>query len=1012
MDMPVPPEDQELRNVIDKLAQFVARNGPEFEKMTMEKQKENPKFSFLFGGEYYNYYQYKLAIEQQFIAVAPVIEGRYPENCDFQGSLYSRDLQVLCSPSGQENEPPTQVPVPAPIPGPLPAAPSTTMPGPATAPAQSQPPTPPGPGQPQLEELIQQSLWNLQQQEQHLLMQRQEQITAAIALAMEQQIQKLLSETQLDMTEFDNLLQPIIDTCTKDAISAGKNWMFNNAKTPQHCELMSGHLRNRITAEGAHFELRLHLIYLINDVLHHCQRKQARDLLAALQKVVVPIYCTSFLAVEEDKQQKIARLLQLWEKNGYFDESIIQQLQSPALGLGQYQASLITEFAAVVQPIQMAFQQQIQTLKAQHQEFVDSLTKHQQAQPPPQPQPQPQSQPQPQPLLEPEAPPPHIPMPQNQDLPVLSPTDSPAPECITEEPKPHPLPDNVPSGGQEPPSGGQRGPGQHEHSSSKPPWFERPAMPLWGQQQQQQQQQQFDQGFNAPHQGPPHCQPWNNNHEGMWNDQREQNWNNQRDAPWNNQHEPSWNNQYDPPWNNQHEPPWGGQRDPPFRMQRPPHFRQQPPFQQHQQHPPFNQPPHPHNFNRIPPRFMQDDFPPRHHFDRPPYPPHHFDYQQGDFPPDMGPPHHPPHRLPPPGMGEPPPWGGPQHPDFGGPPPGFNGQPPHIRRQGPPPPQITPDDPSLVPNVPYFDLPAGLMAPLVKLEDYDYKALESKDMRLPPPMPPNERLLAAVEAFYSPPSHDRPRNSEGWEQNGLYEFFRAKMRARRKKGQDKRSRGPSTATPGTVKPGVRSEPHEASSGPKVEKRGRSKSRSRSRSRRSSSGSSSRSSRSSGSYSRSRSRTRSRSRSRSYSASRSSRSRSGSSRSQSGSRSRSRSRSFSPGKRRVSRSRSQTPPATTGLGSDSASLTPDYRLGEENKGHQLLMKMGWSGSGGLGAKEQGIQDPIKGGEIRDKWDQYKGVGVPLDDPYENYRRNKSYSFIARMKARDEMKKEIQEQPPPE
>lgn len=47
----------------------------------------------------------------------------------------------------------------------------------------------------------------------------QEQITAAIALAMEQQIQKLLSETQLDMTEFDNLLQPIIDTCTKDAIS-------------------------------------------------------------------------------------------------------------------------------------------------------------------------------------------------------------------------------------------------------------------------------------------------------------------------------------------------------------------------------------------------------------------------------------------------------------------------------------------------------------------------------------------------------------------------------------------------------------------------------------------------------------------------------------------------------------------------------------------------------------------------------------------------------------------------
>uniref|UniRef100_A0A8B9Q9K3 Calcium homeostasis endoplasmic reticulum protein n=1 Tax=Apteryx owenii TaxID=8824 RepID=A0A8B9Q9K3_APTOW len=334
MEMPLPPDDQELRNVIDKLAQFVARNGPEFEKMTMEKQKENPKFSFLFGGDFYGYYKYKLALEQQ---------------------------QLLCKQS-QDIEATAQI-QPLPQPSLPPAAP---IPAPQ--------------GTPSVEELIQQSQWNLQQQEQHLLAMRQEQVTSAVALAIEQQMQKVLEETQLDMNEFDNLLQPIIDTCTKDAISAGKNWMFSNAKSPAHCELMAGHLRNRITAEGAHFELRLHLIYLINDVLHHCQRKQARDLLAALQKVVVPIYCTSFLAVEEDKQQKIARLLQLWEKNGYFDESIIQQLQSPALGLGQYQANLITEYATVVQPVQVAFQQQIQNLKTQHEEFVNSLTQQQQQQ--------------------------------------------------------------------------------------------------------------------------------------------------------------------------------------------------------------------------------------------------------------------------------------------------------------------------------------------------------------------------------------------------------------------------------------------------------------------------------------------------------------------------------------------------------------------------------------------------------------------------------------------------------
>ena len=61
--------DAELRNIIDKLANFVARNGPEFEQMTMHKQRDNPKFSFLFGGENYNYYKWKVTQEE--LAKAP-----------------------------------------------------------------------------------------------------------------------------------------------------------------------------------------------------------------------------------------------------------------------------------------------------------------------------------------------------------------------------------------------------------------------------------------------------------------------------------------------------------------------------------------------------------------------------------------------------------------------------------------------------------------------------------------------------------------------------------------------------------------------------------------------------------------------------------------------------------------------------------------------------------------------------------------------------------------------------
>lgn len=49
---------------------------------------------------------------------------------------------------------------------------------------------------------------------------------------------------------------------------------------------------------------------------------------------------------------------------------------------------------------------------------------------------------------------------------------------------------------------------------------------------------------------------------------------------------------------------------------------------------------------------------------------------------------------------------------------------------------------------------------------------------------PLSRCLALATTLPPPV----PPPSEGWEQNGLYEFFRAKMRARRRKGQEKRNR--------------------------------------------------------------------------------------------------------------------------------------------------------------------------------------------------------------------------------
>lgn len=63
-DAPPPPAlaptDVDLQKRIDKLVEYAAKNGPQFEALMKEKQKDNPAYAFLFGTEGHAYYRYKL----------------------------------------------------------------------------------------------------------------------------------------------------------------------------------------------------------------------------------------------------------------------------------------------------------------------------------------------------------------------------------------------------------------------------------------------------------------------------------------------------------------------------------------------------------------------------------------------------------------------------------------------------------------------------------------------------------------------------------------------------------------------------------------------------------------------------------------------------------------------------------------------------------------------------------------------------------------------------------------
>nr|CAD7573998.1 unnamed protein product [Timema californicum] len=349
MDLPKPPQEIELRNIIDKLAQFVARNGPEFEQMTKNKQKGNPKFSFLFGGEHFNYYQYKVTTEQAILKqkatrdtqVGAVLAAGMPPHMlnNTAGSAASTPLTLAAAAQWL-------------------ALPSLTL---DTLTTQ----------QGQLQDQIRQSEQNLAAQHTVLMQQQQTQIEDALRKSQEDALQRASEEAGISINEFDSVLQPIVDSCTKDSISSGKGWILQRSTSPKADEVIALHLLRKVIAQGCPFNQKLHIIYLVNDVLHHCARKNAEDLKKALENVVVPMFCNSSIGITEEQQLKLNKLLNLWEsKNNYFDTAIVAKLKNPSRSWSEYQAGLITQHAAAITPITTSTKQTYEGYQAQHQAFI------------------------------------------------------------------------------------------------------------------------------------------------------------------------------------------------------------------------------------------------------------------------------------------------------------------------------------------------------------------------------------------------------------------------------------------------------------------------------------------------------------------------------------------------------------------------------------------------------------------------------------------------------------------
>lgn len=84
-----------------------------------------------------------------------------------------------------------------------------------------------------LREQIKQSEQNLSAQHTVLLQQQQAQVEIVVSKCESRDLQTESELCDVNLTEVYNILQPIIDSCTKDSISNGKSWFLQNATTKE-----------------------------------------------------------------------------------------------------------------------------------------------------------------------------------------------------------------------------------------------------------------------------------------------------------------------------------------------------------------------------------------------------------------------------------------------------------------------------------------------------------------------------------------------------------------------------------------------------------------------------------------------------------------------------------------------------------------------------------------------------------------------------------------------------------
>ncbi|KAI3796480.1 hypothetical protein L1987_39151 [Smallanthus sonchifolius] len=281
-----PPSDPEQQKCIDKLVEYAVKNGPEFEAMIREKQKDNPAYSFLFGGDGHSYYRYK--------------------------------LWLAARPGGMFNQPPFP-------------SPSVNMLRTSNPVIYNPSHLPPGPGGPQMHQHPYPPYYEQQQHHQH-----SQPFGGHGRPEFDQSsrtFKGLSGPLPSDVaSEMNNVLNSL--TGTKESIKGAKMWFMQRSP---FAPALAEALRDRVFSLDDP-ERQLHIIYLANDILFDSLQRRANpheidnEALAfrhVLGSMLARIYHNPLN--KDENQSRLQKIVQFWASKEVYDPDTIRALENEML---------------------------------------------------------------------------------------------------------------------------------------------------------------------------------------------------------------------------------------------------------------------------------------------------------------------------------------------------------------------------------------------------------------------------------------------------------------------------------------------------------------------------------------------------------------------------------------------------------------------------------------------------------------------------------------------------------